>query len=395
MVVGGFRMIKKKLLVINTTILLGVGSLVGIPTASADLNTQIQEVKVNIDKAQSELTELAQQIQRVEKALEDNNNLIVKTEKDIETTKKEITVLEAEISVLNETIAKRTDVLKLRAQSYQETGGTVSYLEVLLGSEDFSDFIDRAFAVAQIANADKELINKHEADKAEVEQKQNAVKEKLNNLNSMKEELVGMKALMMEQKEQNDSLKVELEEKIQALTAEKSDLEAEKLRQLVAAQSSVSAVSSSSSSSSAGGAGANYTYTPATYSGNVNDVIKAGYKYIGNSVYVFGGGRNSYDIANGRFDCSGFVHYAFSQAGIKVGASTDSLKGQGKRVSVSEMKPGDLVFFDTYKKDGHVGIYMGGGKFIGSQSSTGVAIADMSSGYWKQKFNGRVNRIID
>lgn len=387
-------MIKKKLLVLNTTILLGVGSLVGIPTASAeDVNTQIQELTQDITKAQSELTELAQQIQRVEKALEDNNNLIAKTEKDIEATQNEVKVLEAEISVLKETIAKRTDVLKLRAQSYQETGGTVSYIEVLLGSEDFSDFIDRAFAVAQIANADKELINKHEADKAEVEQKQNAVKDKLANLNSMIEELEGMKASMTEQKEQNDALKVELEEKIQALTAEKSDLEAEKLRQLIAAQASVSSVSSVSGAKST--SGANYTYTAATYSGNVNDVIKAGYKYIGNSVYVFGGGRNSYDIANGRFDCSGFVHYAFSQAGIKVGASTDALKGQGKRVSVGEMRPGDLVFFDTYKRDGHVGIYVGGGKFIGSQSSTGVAIADMSSGYWKQKFNGRVNRIID
>ncbi len=57
------------------------------------------------------------------------------------------------------------------------------------------------------------------------------------------------------------------------------------------------------------------------------------------------------------------------------------------------MKPGDVVFFDTYKTDGHVGIYIGDGKFIGAQSSTGVAIADMSKGYWKEKFNGRVKRI--
>jgi len=48
------------------------------------------------------------------------------------------------------------------------------------------------------------------------------------------------------------------------------------------------------------------------------------------------------------------------------------------------MKTGDLVFFDTYKKDGHVGIYVGDGKFIGTQTSTGVAIADMSKGYWKE-----------
>lgn len=65
----------------------------------------------------------------------------------------------------------------------------------------------------------------------------------------------------------------------------------------------------------------------------------------------------------------------------------------GRRIQLSEIKPGDIVFFDTYKVDGHVGIYVGNGKFIGAQSSTGVAIADMSSGYFKSKFKGHVRRI--
>jgi peptidoglycan DL-endopeptidase CwlO len=69
--------------------------------------------------------------------------------------------------------------------------------------------------------------------------------------------------------------------------------------------------------------------------------------------------------------------------------STETLKHLGKQVSPNEMKPVDLVFFDTYKLDGHVGIYIGNGKFIGSQSSTGVSIEDMTKGYWKERFNGR------
>ena len=132
-----------------------------------------------------------------------------------------------------------------------------------------------------------------------------------------------------------------------------------------------------------------------TGSGSISTLINAGNKYIGNSVYVFGGGRSSSDIAAGRFDCSGFVAWAFSQVGVSVGASTDSLKNTGTRVSTSEMRPGDLVFFNTYKTDGHVGIYLGGGKFIGSQSSTGVAVANMSSGYWANTFNGRVMRVMN
>lgn len=103
------------------------------------------------------------------------------------------------------------------------------------------------------------------------------------------------------------------------------------------------------------------------------------------------------DITRGRFDCSGFVHWEFKQAGVDLGSlsstSTETLKYLGNPVSPNEMKPGDIVFFNTYKRDGHVGIYVGNGKFIGAQSSTGVAIADMTKGYWKEKFNGRVKRI--
>ncbi|MFJ7747521.1 NlpC/P60 family protein [Peribacillus sp. NPDC097295] len=126
-------------------------------------------------------------------------------------------------------------------------------------------------------------------------------------------------------------------------------------------------------------------------------VVDVGNKYIGRSQYVFGGGRNQTDIAMGRFDCSSFVHWAFKEVGVDLGplgsTSTETLKNKGKPVSKGEMKPGDLVFFDTYKIDGHVGIYMGNGQFIGAQTNTGVAIADMKKGYWKEKFNGRVNRI--
>ncbi len=125
----------------------------------------------------------------------------------------------------------------------------------------------------------------------------------------------------------------------------------------------------------------------------ISTVINAGNKYIGNSVYVFGGGRNANDIAKGRFDCSAFVHWAFAQAGLEIGSNTDAIKKEGRQISPQEMQPGDLVFFDTYKKDGHVGIYIGNGKFIGSQSSTGVAIVEMTNSYWKNAFKGHVIRI--
>lgn len=127
-------------------------------------------------------------------------------------------------------------------------------------------------------------------------------------------------------------------------------------------------------------------------------VATAGFKYIGKSVYVFGGGRNQSDIARGRFDCSSFVHWAFLQAGINLGpltsTSTETLNKLGKKVSINEIKVGDIIFWDTYKRDGHVGIYIGNGKWIGSQGSTGVAVESLNKSYYAQRFSGHVRRIL-
>src|SRR5699024_2535369 len=85
----------------------------------------------------------------------------------------------------------------------------------------------------------------------------------------------------------------------------------------------------------------------------------------------------------------GFTTWALEQAGYTdLPRSTRGLQYTGTYVSKSNMQPGDLVFFNTGQVNGHVGIYLGGNQFIGAQSSTGVAIADMSSGsYWGQRFN--------
>lgn len=110
-----------------------------------------------------------------------------------------------------------------------------------------------------------------------------------------------------------------------------------------------------------------------------------------------GGGRSQKDIKNGIFDCSSFVHYAFKQAGVNLGnqasATTATLAKVGKAVSKSDMKPGDLVFFNTNKKNGHVGIYLGDGKFLGAQTSTGVGIANMNDSYWKGKMSNTIRRV--
>ncbi|WP_243140358.1 NlpC/P60 family protein [Clostridium perfringens] len=131
----------------------------------------------------------------------------------------------------------------------------------------------------------------------------------------------------------------------------------------------------------------------------IEKAIEAGMKWVGKSPYVWGGGRNQADVDAGRFDCSSLVHYCYSNAGIQLGdrssVTTWSLLELGRAVPPSEMKRGDLLFFDTAGRNGHVGIWLGDGKFLNDSSSKGVSIGDLNSPYWRSNFNGNVRRIIE
>lgn len=130
----------------------------------------------------------------------------------------------------------------------------------------------------------------------------------------------------------------------------------------------------------------------------IETAIEAGMKWVGKSPYVWGGGRTEADVIAGRFDCSSFVHYCYASAGIQLGdrasVVTFSLVNMGQKVDASEMRRGDLIFFDTYTVDGHIGIYLGDNKFLHDGTSTGVTVSELS-GYYKEKFNGKVRRIVN
>ncbi|MCM3130905.1 MULTISPECIES: C40 family peptidase [unclassified Paenibacillus] len=89
------------------------------------------------------------------------------------------------------------------------------------------------------------------------------------------------------------------------------------------------------------------------------------------------------------FDCSGFTMYVFDKLGIDLPHQSGSQYKMGKSVSRSEMRPGDLVFFNTSGKGvSHVGIFVGEGKFAHASSSKGVIISKLDESYYEKRYIG-------
>lgn len=102
------------------------------------------------------------------------------------------------------------------------------------------------------------------------------------------------------------------------------------------------------------------------------------YRYGGNSV------------ENG-FDCSGFVQHVYlNTVGMRLPRTSGEMSRVGMNLEATQLRPGDLVFFNTRKKPfSHVGIYVGENRFVHSPSNgRSITVTSMSEDYWRNRYNG-------
>ncbi|MCP1160473.1 murein hydrolase activator EnvC family protein [Bacillus infantis] len=246
---------KKSIAAFSFATAVGLGSIFGgIPASQAsaskisDLESkknQLQEQrsgndsKINsadseINRLQGEQDKVSKELERLSLSISDTETKIKEKTEQIASTKEEIEKLKAEIVVITERINKRNEMLKDRARSFQENGGMVSYLDVLMGAQNFSDFIDRVGAVATIVEADQDILREHEADKKLLEETQAKVESELTSLENMRTDLESMKKQLNAQKAEKNKLMASLKNQEEHKHAEKLNLEEE--NELLAAQ---------------------------------------------------------------------------------------------------------------------------------------------------------------
>ena len=127
------------------------------------------------------------------------------------------------------------------------------------------------------------------------------------------------------------------------------------------------------------------------YTNSAQDLILKGLELVGINYR-----RGGTDPEKG-LDCSGFVQVVFRDAVGKLLPRTAKEQSQvGNAIDKKELKPGDLVFFNTMRRAfSHVGIYLGDNRFMHApRTGAEVRVEDMSQSYWVKRYNG-ARRILE
>jgi cell wall-associated NlpC family hydrolase len=127
------------------------------------------------------------------------------------------------------------------------------------------------------------------------------------------------------------------------------------------------------------------------YTNAAQDVILQGLKLVGVR-YRWGGNDEDSGL-----DCSGFVRLVFKDStGTSLPRTAREMSEVGQQVDASQLKPGDLVFFNTMRRTfSHVGIYLGDNHFLHApRKGAEVRVESMESSYWMNRYNG-ARRILE
>ena len=230
-----YREVKKKFIIVSLIATLGTGGLTSLTTTvkaaannTYDLEAKIKVANSNISNLQTQMKTAQQESVNLTNTINNTQAKISEKTQQIVQTQQSIAGLQSQINELTKRMEQRNSLLKERARSYQDSGGTIKYVEVLLGSQSFSDFIDRAGAVATMVEADREILKEHETDRETVEKSQAKLKSELASLETMTNDLKKMEASLAAKKQEKDNFVLGLKEKENSIQAEVGRLQTEK-----------------------------------------------------------------------------------------------------------------------------------------------------------------------
>lgn len=394
-------MTRKNLLTLALAGTLGITALITPVSSAQAAPSTVGGYDSLISELQAEQEKASEKLENLKVDIAENEAEATQLVAEIQETQATLETLQEEIEALKVVIERREEQLNEQARGLQVMGETNNLIHFVLKAESLNDVVGRVDVVSTIITSNKQQVALQEADKAKVEEKEAETVAKQEEQQLLASKLESKKAELEEKQAEQESLvasiaaekavaqseRNELVERAKAAEARRQELAAVRVASSQTTAKPSTQLASSSSNSSSDSAKATQAVTPSTSkpaeapapapapTANNGSLLGIAHSLSGVR-YQYGGTTLS------GFDCSGFTSYVFRQAGRSIPRTAAGQYSATSRVSRAQAQPGDLVFFNQRGGIDHVGIYLGGGSFIGAQSSTGVAVASLDSGYW-------------
>ena len=259
------------------------------------------------------------------------------------------------------------------------TSDSPDALSILLGASSLGDLIDRIDSADRIADEDARIAAEVTRYRNEVQERQQALVKAEADQERVVAERAAQRASIQSQLAERQTLYNSIKGQIAQMEAAERERQARLAAQAKAAaknhdsaQAPAPAPSSGASGSSGGSSGGSPSPAPAPPPATHSSVVSIALQYLG-VPYVWGGASPS------GFDCSGLTMYVYAKVGVYLPHNAAMQYGMGTPVSRSQLAPGDLVFFNGLS---HVGMYIGGGRFVHAPHTGDVVKISSLSEYW-------------
>ena len=340
-------------------------------TTISDLENQIQQNQNALDDINNQIDDMESAQEVLEEEIADINAEMINLMTSIglleeNIAQKEIDIAAAEVEYQNAlaTEQKQYAEMLIRIKFMYEQGDT-NLLSMLFGVESFADMLNKVDYIEQLYSYDRQQLQNYQETTVKVD-------EMKTNLELEKAELLTEKASLAEQEKELDTILAKKKAEVKNYEAMVADAQ-KKAKQykdkIKEEQKELEKLQAGNTPANNG----NYTVTGFDVSiidnsgGSTTgkNIAKYGCQFIGNP-YVYGGTS----LTNGA-DCSGFTYRIYADFGYSIPRTSGAQRSCGTGVNYEDAQPGDLICYD-----GHVGLYVGGGYIVhASTEKTGIKVS--------------------